>query len=71
MVPGEPFDIDIEISPTEALVRAGHRLRIAVSRTSFPRHLIPPWRSRRITGQTVVLDTEYPSYLSFRARRED
>ncbi|MTJ65271.1 CocE/NonD family hydrolase [Nocardia seriolae] len=71
VVPGEPFDIDIEISPTEALVRAGHRLRIAVSRTSFPRHLIPPWRSRRITGQTVVLDTEYPSYLSFRARRED
>ncbi|MVU82649.1 CocE/NonD family hydrolase [Nocardia sp. ET3-3] len=65
--PGTPFDIDIEINPTEILLRTGHRLRIAVSRTSFPRHLLPTWRKRQITGQTVVLDPARPSYLSFQA----
>ncbi|UGT41543.1 CocE/NonD family hydrolase [Nocardia yamanashiensis] len=67
VVPGEPFDLDIEINPTEALLRAGHRLRIAVSRTSFPRHLIPRWKQREITGQAVVIDPDHPGYLSFQA----
>ncbi|WP_051727732.1 CocE/NonD family hydrolase [Nocardia brasiliensis] len=66
--PGTPFTIDIEINPTAALIRAGHRLRVAVSRTSFPRHFLAPWRRRHITGQTVVLDPESPSYLTFLAR---
>ncbi|WP_069161196.1 CocE/NonD family hydrolase [Nocardia altamirensis] len=68
VVPGEPFTIDIEINPTEALLRAGHRLRVAVSRGSFPRHLVPPWRRRRMGGQTIMLDPRLPSYLSFCAR---
>ncbi|WP_107657614.1 CocE/NonD family hydrolase [Nocardia suismassiliense] len=67
VTPGVPFVVDIEINPTEALVRAGHRLRVAVSRSSFPRHLIPPWLRRTITGQAIVLDPEQPSYLTFRA----
>ncbi|WP_405164992.1 CocE/NonD family hydrolase [Nocardia sp. NBC_01499] len=71
VTPGEPFAIDIEINPTEALLRAGHRLRIAVSRTSFPRHLIPPWKQRTITGQTIVLDPAHPSYLTLRTGRAD
>ncbi|WP_084528819.1 CocE/NonD family hydrolase [Nocardia crassostreae] len=65
--PGEPFDLDIEINPTEALLCTGHRLRIAVSRTSFPRHLIPRWKQREITGQSIVLDPAEPGYLSFQA----
>ncbi|MFI6217206.1 CocE/NonD family hydrolase [Nocardia brasiliensis] len=65
--PGTPFTIDIEINPTEALIRVGHRLRVAVSRTSFPRHFLAPWRRRHITGQTIVLDPESPSYLTFLA----
>ncbi|MFX0578047.1 CocE/NonD family hydrolase [Nocardia nepalensis] len=65
LVPGEPFDIDIEINPTEAVLRAGHRLRITISRNSFPRHFIPHWKQRQITGQTIVLDPDHPSYLSF------
>ncbi|MEU7144604.1 CocE/NonD family hydrolase [Nocardia sp. NPDC046473] len=71
VIPGEPFVIDIEINPTEAVLRAGHRLRIAVSRTSFPRHLIPPWKQRAITGQTIVLDPDQPSYLTLRTGRAD
>ncbi|MFE9576911.1 CocE/NonD family hydrolase [Nocardia sp. NPDC006044] len=69
VVPGEPFAIDIEINPTEAVLPAGHRLRIAVSRTSFPRHLIPPWKQRAITGQAIVLDPHRPSYLTLRTAR--
>ncbi|GAB4588088.1 CocE/NonD family hydrolase [Nocardia sp. IFM 10818] len=65
--PGEPFDLDIEINPTEALLRPGHRLRIAVSRTSFPRHLIPRWKQREILGQSIVLDPAEPGYLAFQA----
>ncbi|MGV9614739.1 CocE/NonD family hydrolase [Nocardia xishanensis] len=65
--PGRPFEIDIEINPTEALLRAGHRLRISVSRTSSPRHLIPPWKQRQIAGQRILLRPDTPSYLSFRA----
>ncbi|WP_431965510.1 CocE/NonD family hydrolase [Nocardia sp. bgisy134] len=65
--PGLAFEIDIEINPTEALLRAGHRLRISVSRTSSPRHLIPPWKQRQIAGQRVLLRPDNPSYLSFRA----
>ncbi|MEC3957371.1 CocE/NonD family hydrolase [Nocardia sp. CDC153] len=71
LTPGEPFDIDIEINPTEALLRVGHRLRIAVSRTSFPRHLIAPWRKRHIASQAVLIDPEHPSYLGFQTRRPD
>ncbi|WP_194813521.1 CocE/NonD family hydrolase [Nocardia sp. XZ_19_385] len=64
LTPGVPFDIDIEINPTEALLRAGHRLRVSVSRSSFPRHFIAPWKKRQIRGQAIVLDPAHPSYLS-------
>ncbi|MGH3563419.1 MAG: CocE/NonD family hydrolase, partial [Mycobacterium sp.] len=37
VVPGQPFDVDIDINVTEAVIRAGHRLRVTVSRASFPR----------------------------------
>ncbi|PXX57413.1 hypothetical protein DFR70_11868 [Nocardia tenerifensis] len=71
VVPGVPFGIDLEINPTEAVLRAGHRLRVTVSRNSFPRHMIPPWLRRAITGQAVVLDPERPSYLTVRTGRAD
>ncbi|MEV0297395.1 CocE/NonD family hydrolase [Nocardia sp. NPDC050710] len=67
LTPGEPFDLDIEINPTEAVLAAGHRLRIAISRTSFPRHFIPPWKRRQIKGQSIVIDPDHPGYLSFQA----
>ncbi|WP_303757309.1 CocE/NonD family hydrolase C-terminal non-catalytic domain-containing protein, partial [Nocardia mexicana] len=67
VVPGEPYDLDIEINPTEALLRAGHRLRIAVAPGSFPRHYLPPALKRRIGAQSVVIDPAWPSYLTFLA----
>ncbi|MFI6866551.1 CocE/NonD family hydrolase [Nocardia sp. NPDC050406] len=65
VVPGEPFDMDIEINPTEAVLRAGHRLRVAIAPASFPRHWLPPALRRKVNGQTIVLDPDHPSYLTF------
>ncbi|MBB5911384.1 hypothetical protein BJY24_000251 [Nocardia transvalensis] len=67
VVPGEPFDLDIEINPTEALLRAGHRLRVTVAPGSFPRHFLPPALKRRIDGQGIVVDPAHPSYLTYLA----
>ncbi|MEV6770071.1 CocE/NonD family hydrolase [Nocardia sp. NPDC051030] len=67
VVPGEPFDIDIEINPTEAVLRAGHRLRVAIAPRSSPRHLLTPSLKRKINGQTIILDPDHPSYLTYLA----
>lgn len=67
VVAGEPFGIDIEINPTEALIRAGHRLRVAVSPAGSVRHYLPRALKRKINGQTIILDPNNPSYLSFTA----
>lgn len=65
--PGEPFDIDVDINATDAVIRAGHRLRVVISRGSFPRHLVSRSQRRRIDGQAIVIDPAHPSYLSFLA----
>lgn len=67
VVPGQPFDIDIDIGPTDAVIRAGHRLRVAVSGGSFPRHSPSRSQRRKIEGQTIVIDPARPSYLSLLA----
>jgi uncharacterized protein len=67
VVPGDPFDVDIDINATEAVIRAGHRLRVAVSATSFPRHLFSRSQRRKIKGQTIIVDPANPSYLTFSA----
>jgi putative CocE/NonD family hydrolase len=69
VVPGQPFDIDIDIdiNVTDAIIRTGHRLRVAVSRGSFPRHLLSRSQRRRCRGQTIIIDPAHPSYLTFLA----
>jgi uncharacterized protein len=66
VVPGQPFDVDIDINATEAVIRAGHRLRVAISRTSFP-HLFSRSQRRKIKGQTIIVDPAHLSYLTFLA----
>lgn len=65
--PGAPHDLDIDITPTEAILRAGHRLRVAVARTSWPRYFLTPAVTRHIKDQTIVLDPRHPSRLTFLA----
>jgi putative CocE/NonD family hydrolase len=67
VVAGQSFDVDIDINVTDALIRAGHRLRVAVRRASFPRNLFSRSQRRKIKGQAIVIDPEHPSYLTFLA----
>ncbi|MFB8000876.1 CocE/NonD family hydrolase [Nocardia sp. NPDC056000] len=65
--PGVPHDLDIDITPTEALLRTGHRLRIAIARTSWPRYFLTPAVTRHIKKQTIVLDPRHPGLLTYLA----
>ncbi|MCU1643874.1 MAG: CocE/NonD family hydrolase [Nocardia sp.] len=65
--PGTPHDLDIDITPTEAVLHEGHRLRVAVARTSWPRYFLTPVVSRHIKDQAIVLDPRHPSRLTFLA----
>lgn len=67
VVPGVPHELDIDINPTEAVLRAGHRLRVAIARTSWPRHFLTPTVNQRIKDQLIVLDPQHPSWLAFLA----
>lgn len=70
VVPGVPHELDIDINATEALLPVGHRLRVAVARARWPRHLLTPAVTRNIKGQSVVLDPQHPSWLTFQAVAE-
>jgi putative CocE/NonD family hydrolase len=62
---GEPIELPIEIFPTDALISAGHRLRLYVGPNDFP-HAVPP--VSQLTGSLggvvqVVHDAQHASYL--------
>lgn len=62
--PGVPITLDIDLTEVDAVIAAGHRLRVVVSAASLPRYIpsIPElWASRH--GQALVLDPDQPSYL--------
>ncbi|MFJ4653494.1 CocE/NonD family hydrolase [Nocardia sp. NPDC088792] len=65
--PGVPHELDIDLTPTEAVLRAGHRLRVAVARTSWPRYFLTPVVARTIKKQSILLDPRHPSRLTFLA----
>ncbi|MFF0491869.1 CocE/NonD family hydrolase [Nocardia sp. NPDC004068] len=69
--PHRPHSVDIDLHATEALVRAGHRLRISVTRNSFPRYLLTPSIRRNITTQAILLDPAHPGHLTVRVLPAD
>ena len=63
LTPGESAHIAVEVFPTRAVIRKGHRLRIMVTPGDFP-HAIPPLPElRQGLGGTVEIlhDPEHPS----------
>jgi uncharacterized protein len=65
VVPGEPIELPIEIFPTDAVIPAGHSLRLYVGPNDFP-HAVPPLSqlSGSLAGTVQVLhDPQHPSYL--------
>lgn len=63
----EPVRIDVDLVPTDAVLEAGHRLRVDVYAASFPRYLtvVPDLIKARGRRQRLVLDPRHPSYLTF------
>lgn len=71
LTPGEPTEITIDLGATSNLFKAGHRIRLEVSSSNFPRFDRNPNtggvfgedRDVRIAEQSVLHDAEHPSRL--------
>jgi len=71
MKPGTIYPFTIELYPTSMLIKAGHRLRLDISSSNFPRFDANPNtgeplndnRRTRIAANTVWLDPAHPSQI--------
>ncbi|MBS1877326.1 MAG: CocE/NonD family hydrolase [Acidobacteria bacterium] len=71
LVPGKPYEFTIEMYPTSMLVKRGHRIRLDISSSNFPRFDVNPNtgeplndnRRVRTAENTVYLDSAHPSHI--------
>jgi uncharacterized protein len=69
--PGKPYELTIELYPTSLLFKRGHRIRLDVSSSNFPRFDVNPNtgeplndnRSVRVAENTIYLDPAHPSRI--------
>jgi putative CocE/NonD family hydrolase len=69
--PGQPAEFTIELYPTSLLVKRGHRLRLDISSSNFPRFDVNPNtgeplndnRRTRVAVNTIYLDPAHPSRI--------
>ena len=79
MKEGEVVKVSFELYPTSNLVKAGHRLRILVSSSSFPRFDVNPNTGEPIgyhthlrkAVNTIHHDPEHPSRIILPVKRKD
>jgi uncharacterized protein len=71
LTPGQPYEFTIEMYPTSLVFRRGHRIRLDVSSSNFPRFDVNPNtgeplnanRRWRVAGNAVYHDTQHPSAI--------
>ena len=71
MQPGKVYAVTIMLYPTSMLIKAGHRLRLDISSSNFPRFDVNPNtgeplndnRRTRIATNTIYLDAAHPSQI--------
>jgi putative CocE/NonD family hydrolase len=71
MIPGQVYPIEIKAFPTSNLFKRGHRIRLDVSSSNFPRFDVNPNTGapegaglvRRIAVNTVFVDAARPSHV--------
>jgi putative CocE/NonD family hydrolase len=71
LVPGQPVELTIEMYPTSLVFRRGHRIRMDISSSNFPRFDVNPntgeplgqQRTRRVARNTVYHDPEHASRI--------
>jgi putative CocE/NonD family hydrolase len=71
MAPGQAYEFTIEMYPTSLVFRKGHRIRLDISSSNFPRFDVNPNtgeplnanRRWTIAENTVYLDAAHPSHI--------
>ena len=69
--PGQPYEFTIEMYPTSVLFKKGHRIRLDISSSNFPRFDVNPNtgeplndnRRRQVAENTIYLDAKRPSHI--------
>ena len=69
--PGEPYEFTIEMYPTALVFKKGHRIRLDISSSNFPRFDTNPNtgeplndnRHWRVAENTIYLDSKHPSRI--------
>jgi len=69
--PGQPYEFTIEMYPTSLVFKQGHRIRLDISSSNFPRFDVNPNtgeplnnnRRWQVADNTVYLDTKHPSEI--------
>ncbi|MFF3226096.1 CocE/NonD family hydrolase [Nocardia suismassiliense] len=70
LVPGQPTVLDVAVNPVDAVLQPGHRLRVNVFASNFPRgFLAPPMLFdggilNAVAPQHLVLDPSAPSFVN-------
>ena len=71
MTPGEPYEFVFELYPTSTVFKSGHRIRVDISSSNWPRFDVNPNtggplgrdQSYRLAHQTVHHDADCPSHI--------
>ena len=69
--PGQPYEFTIEMYPTSLVFQHGHRIRLDISSSNFPRFDINPNtgeplnnnRRWQVAQNTIYLDAKHPSRI--------
>ncbi|MBF6061507.1 CocE/NonD family hydrolase [Nocardia terpenica] len=68
VVPGQPTTVDLGLTPTDAVLQPGHRLRADVYASNFPKGLpvllFPFLADTRLQPQHLDLDSAAPSFVN-------
>jgi uncharacterized protein len=72
LTPGRPYEFTIEMYPTSLLFKRGHRIRLDVSSSNFPRFDVNPNTGEPLNGNkewrvatnTIYMDARHPSRVT-------
>jgi putative CocE/NonD family hydrolase len=71
LTPGQPYEFTVEMYPTSLVFKRGHRIRLDISSSNFPRFDVNPNtgeplndnRRWQIAENTIYLDAKHPSEI--------
>jgi putative CocE/NonD family hydrolase len=72
LTPGRPYEFTIEMYPTSLLFGRGHRIRLDVSSSNFPRFDVNPNTGEplnynaqwRVARNTIYMEAQHPSRIT-------